>query len=171
MILSLLSVAALSSAAAPEEDTVLSIVDDFFVALERADAGAFRGMVEVDAQLQGMRPGPEGVPKTQLETREPWLERLGGLEGKIVELYWDPVVNISPVGLAHVWTPYYIEYEGKTIHCGIDAFTLVKREGGWKITNLHDTRDPDGCDRLGLDGAKDRMRPVSLKPKLQGLGN
>ena len=171
MILPLLAAAALSSAAAPEEEAVLTVVDDFFVALERADAGAFRGMVEADAQLQGMRPGPKGVPKTKLETREPWLAGLQGQEGKIVELYWDPVVNISPVGLAHVWTPYYIEYEGKPIHCGIDAFTLVKREGGWKITNLHDTRDPDGCDRLGLDEAKNRMRPLSLKPKLKSLGN
>ncbi len=155
--------------AAPSEDEILAEMDAFFVALSRADAQALGAMLHEDMVLNTLRkrPGEDGFELIRGD-RDQFLRSLEGLaEGAIVELYWDAKVEISPAGLATVWAPYYIEFGGNALHCGIDAFTLVWQDERWVITALHDTRDPSGCERLGLDGARDRMRPEALRPLLK----
>lgn len=166
MIASLLTAVILTASSA-EEEAVLDMLDRFFVALERADTDAMRTMVEEETILTSLRPGEDDLPQTRASTRDAWLEGLEDLEGVIVELYWSPQVRISPVGLAHAWVPYVVEANGERVHCGVDAFTLIQREGGWRITGLYDTRDPDGCERLGLEEGRDQLRPVALRAKLK----
>jgi hypothetical protein len=38
-------------------------------------------------------------------------------------------------GLAIVWTSYELWRDGKTSHCGVDVFEMVKEQGTWKIGN------------------------------------
>ena len=59
-------------------------------------------------------------------TRRPFQP--GGRPGAYRERYWDPVVHIRG-SLAVVWTPYEFWIDGKTSHCGIDAFEMVKEKG------------------------------------------
>jgi hypothetical protein len=42
--------------------------------------------------------------------------------------------------LATVWTPYTFYLNGKILHCGTNAFQLVKTTEGWKIQYILDTR-------------------------------
>lgn len=42
--------------------------------------------------------------------------------------------------MAHVWTPYEYHLNGKLSHKGVNAFTLFKDNGLWKIVYLIDTR-------------------------------
>ena len=42
--------------------------------------------------------------------------------------------------MAHAWTPYEFYVNGKLSHSGVNAFTLFKEKGGWKIIHLIDTR-------------------------------
>ncbi|MEO1041578.1 MAG: hypothetical protein AAFX52_04745 [Pseudomonadota bacterium] len=163
---SLLSALALSSASSNPEE-ILDVLDRFFVALERADADAMRSMVEEGTLLTSLRRGEDDVPATQATERDDWIGSLDGLEGVIVELYWSPKVEVSPVGLAHAWVPYVVEANGERVHCGVDAFTLIKRESGWRISGLYDTRDPHGCDRLSLEEGRETMRPAALRAKLK----
>jgi hypothetical protein len=149
----------------PTEDEILSTIDDFFIALEAADRETLERMVAEDAILRSLRRGESGVPVVATQTRDAWLGGLEGQGGKIVEVYWDPDVKVSPLGLAEVWAPYFIEYEGRPIHCGIDHFTLVRSLDGWIVTGLHDTRDPEGCERLGYPDARS-LRPGALVGKL-----
>lgn len=48
--------------------------------------------------------------------------------------------------LAQVWTTYKFYLDDQLIHCGVNAFQLVKDENGWKIMNLIDTRKTKECD-------------------------
>jgi hypothetical protein len=50
--------------------------------------------------------------------------------------------------LAHVWAPYELRDNGKVVHCGIDAFDLVKIGGAWRVGNLMFTMEPDGCGEI-----------------------
>lgn len=157
---------ALTMTVPADEATVLDTIDAFFVALERADRATFEEMIAPDTRLRTARLDEGGQVTTSAVSRETFLDGLEGQEGKIVELYWDARVNVTPVGIAQVWTPYYIEYEGRPLHCGVDAFTLTFIDGRWRITDLHDTRDPSGCERLGLEEARGEMRPVALRSRL-----
>lgn len=42
--------------------------------------------------------------------------------------------------MAHVWTPYEFYVNNKLSHKGVNAFTLFKDNGLWKIVYLIDTR-------------------------------
>lgn len=49
--------------------------------------------------------------------------------------------NIQVDGaMAHAWTPYEFYMDGKLSHRGVNAFTLFKDNGKWKIIYLIDTR-------------------------------
>ncbi|MEE4210536.1 MAG: hypothetical protein V2I43_14885 [Parvularcula sp.] len=165
----LTSLVALSLLLHPGENPhVLDTVDAFFVALERADRAAFEDLVREGTVFHTVRRGEDGEVRHSTTDRDAWLDGLAGQEGKIVEVYWTPSVSVSPIGLAQVWAPYYVEYEGKPLHCGVDAFTLAHTpEGRWQIIGLADTRDPEGCERLGYESAQ-TLRPQSLVPKLSG---
>lgn len=42
--------------------------------------------------------------------------------------------------MAHVWTPYEFYINGKISHKGVNAFTLFRDNGLWKIVYIIDTR-------------------------------
>ncbi len=50
--------------------------------------------------------------------------------------------------VAQVWVPYDL-YTGKTwSHCGVDAFTLLKSEGRWRVASLiYTIEQPPACQK------------------------
>jgi hypothetical protein len=57
---------------------------------------------------------------------------------------WDARVKIhGPIAV--VWTPYDFYRGGRFSHCGVDAFTLVRVAGGWRIATGTYTVEPAGC--------------------------
>ncbi|MEM9840681.1 MAG: hypothetical protein AAF830_16210 [Pseudomonadota bacterium] len=161
--------AILAAAAAPvsEEEAVLKVVDQFFEGYYAKDLDLMRSTLTEDAAGRSARPGPDG--KMRVSPDAPVAELLQRMESypDIVEVYWDAEVKIDGA-LAQFWAPYVLEVGGKRIHCGIDAFTLVKQEGAWKLHSLDYTADPDGCDRYGYTLEREGMRPASLVSKLSG---
>lgn len=69
-----------------------------------------------------------GTPHAQV-----WDERISNV-----------VVHIDG-DLASVWTDYNFYLGDKLNHCGIDSFQLVRRDNGWKILVIVDTRRKEGC--------------------------
>lgn len=47
--------------------------------------------------------------------------------------------------LASVWTNYKFYLGEKFSHCGVNSFTLVKEDEGWKISHIIDTRRKLNC--------------------------
>jgi hypothetical protein len=56
----------------------------------------------------------------------------------------DPLVMVHE-GIAVVWTPYEFQVNGKFSHCGVDAFSLVRIDGRWKIAGIVYTVEQE-CD-------------------------
>ena len=61
--------------------------------------------------------------------------------------------------IAVVWTPYEFWTDGKTSHCGIDVFEMMKDQGAWKIANMMWTVEPDACAAL-RPADPTRIRPA-----------
>jgi hypothetical protein len=51
-------------------------------------------------------------------------------------------------GLAMAWVPYEFRINGTFSHCGVDVFTLMKRDGEWKIATIAYTVESQRCDDL-----------------------
>ena len=47
--------------------------------------------------------------------------------------------------LAMAWVPYTLSISGEFSHCGVDLFTFIKTDQGWKINSYSFTVEPAGC--------------------------
>ena len=54
-------------------------------------------------------------------------------------------------GLATIWATYAFYADTSFSHCGVDAFQLARTTEGWKIIQVADTRQREGCDIPGGD--------------------
>jgi hypothetical protein len=70
---------------------------------------------------------------TIAEDSDPLLERM-----------WDPIAMVHGP-LAMVWTPYDFWVAGEWSHCGVDIFTLVETDDGWKVSSISYTSEVADC--------------------------
>lgn len=129
----------------PEDRAVLAAAQAFFDGLEAGDAAAMRALVLPDMRMISLRTQPDGTVALRQTSFE---ESFGKAPPKgLKEWMWSPVV-IRRGALATVTAPYEISKDGKTVHCGIDIFTLAKTDGAWKIASLSWTAEPEACPEL-----------------------
>lgn len=144
----LLLAAAVASApepADPEDKAVLAAAQAFFDGLEAGDAAAMRAVALPDIPMMSLRTQPDGTVALR-QTR--FEDSFGKAPPKgLKEWMWSPVI-IRRGALATVTAPYEISKDGKTLHCGIDIFTLVKQDSAWKIASLSWTAEPEACPEL-----------------------
>ena len=137
----------------PDETAILTVVDRFMHAISANDAALLS-----EIRLEGgftivERPNQSGGT---LVTRRVFSPE-GGRRGAYRERYWDPTVLVRG-SLAVVWTPYEFWIDGKTSHCGIDVFDMLKERGVWRIANAMWTVEPAACAAL-RPADPSRVRP------------
>lgn len=126
-----------------EEARVLAAVQRLFDGMAARDTALAASALEPDAWFFATRPGapPVGTP-----TRD-FLERLAVAEVPWRERLWSPEVRVHG-DIAMVWAPYDFHVGERFSHCGVDAFTLVRGGGRWRISGATYTVEPDpgACD-------------------------
>lgn len=138
-----------------ETAAVLDVVDSFMRAIATNDVAALAAL-RLDGALNIVE-APDGAGGTRV-TRRPF-DASRYRTGNFLERYWDPIVHVRG-SLAVVWAPYEFLRDGKTTHCGIDSFEMVRQDGRWRIGNIMWTVEPDACSRLRpSDPAAMRPRP------------
>jgi hypothetical protein len=65
-------------------------------------------------------------------------------DGPLIERMWNPDVRVSG-RLATLWTRYDLHRRWELSHCGVDAFQMVRVDGGWRITALSFTGQTVDC--------------------------
>jgi hypothetical protein len=127
---------------------VLAVVKRLFDGMRAGDSAMVRSVFhpQVRTISASMR---NGAPVVQVETSaddfikavgtphpQPWDEKT----------YNEKVEIDGPI--ASVWTEYTFHLGPTFSHCGVDHFLLVKdATGAWKIIELADTRQREGCKR------------------------
>ena len=142
-------------AAQPQEsEAVLAVVDAFMNAISTSDSAAMAKLRVEGGSIVVERPAPGGGTLVTRRVFTPDASKPGDYR----ERYWDPVVHVRGK-IAVVWTPYEFWQGGKTSHCGVDVFEMVKEHGTWKIGNAMWTVEPDGCPSLRPSDLS-RLRPT-----------
>ena len=137
-LLTLFCFALLSPAAS--DDTPAAIAQKLFDAMKTHDAAAATALFLPGATLASVN--AEG--KASVTPFEKFVEHIGASKSSWLERTWNPRV-LEQGSIATVWAEYDFHLNGKFSHCGIDAFTLLKTESGWKIASISDTRQTSGC--------------------------
>lgn len=137
---------ALPAAAADTDETaIVGQVERFFGAMRAQDSATIRAILLDDTVFSAQRAAPDGFKLGRIPGQQ-FAERVADQKG-LDERMWDPIVmRRGPIAV--VWAPYEFRLEGKTTHCGIDVFDMVKVDGTWRIAHLMWTQEPEACPEL-----------------------
>jgi hypothetical protein len=131
-----------------EEAAVKAVITSLFDGMRKGDTALMRSAFAPEAVLQTVQKRRDGTVSIKSDRVDAFLTAVAGphpqpLDERIVF----ETIRIDGE-LASVWTPYKLYVGERFIHCGVDAFVLVKLGGAWKIQYLIDTRRQQGCDSL-----------------------
>ena len=135
-----------ATAQASARDSVLGTLQRVFDAMRARDTVGLRAAFDSTARLTPARDSSAGPTRPQ--TVSQFLSSVAGAapDRAFDERMYDPECRVEGP-IAQVWT-YYTFREGRTFsHCGIDAVTLMRTGGAWKITNWIWTARRTGCTR------------------------
>ena len=120
---------------------VMNSVGDFFNALASDDKTALarqmipEGVIFIHNRMTPDAPRVDVVPVAK--HLENWLKSPADL----AEIMHIETVDVDG-DMAQVWGPYYFTVAGKLSHCGINALSMVKRDGAWLVANTSFTMEP-----------------------------
>jgi len=146
LLTALLLAAAVSTPPADLEDkAVLAATQVFFDGLEAGDSAAMRAAALPNIPMMAVTTKPDG----SIDLRRFGFEDSFGkkVAPGLKEWMWSPVV-VRRGALATVTGPFEITRDGKTVHCGVNVFTLAKADGAWKVASVSWTAEPDACPEL-----------------------
>lgn len=128
---------------ADERVAVLAVTDSALAAITRSDFIAFTDFM-LDSAVIFTAAERDGQVRVGFRRRA--QDRAAVIAGTLTERGFRPVVHVSGP-LAVVWLPYDFYRNGAWSHCGIDAFTLVKADGRWRIATLaYTVAQPPACE-------------------------
>jgi len=138
----LLAPPARAQAPSGEAAAALAVADSALAAISRSDFVAFTDLM-LDSAVTfsaGMRDG-----KYQARFSSRAQQRAMHTSSRFTERGYHPTVLVSgPVAM--VWLPYDFYQDGKWSHCGVDVFTLLQADGGWRIaTVVWSVEQPPAC--------------------------
>ena len=125
-----------------EKKEVLAIAQQFFDALEKGDTTTLRSLFLDDARNYFVQ---ERDTKIRAGSQSPKNFRADKDRVVRERFIKDGVEVMVHNRIAMVWGPYNLWINDKFSHCGVDAFTLLKTEAGWKISSLSFSMETEGC--------------------------
>lgn len=128
-----------------EEVAAVGAVKQLFDGMRESDSAKVRAVFHPLARLQSVSIAPDGTPRLSEADINRFIQNIGAAKkGDLDEQIWIYDARIDG-NMASVWTEYTFVLAGKLSHCGSNAFHLFKDAGGWKITQITDTRRKSGC--------------------------
>jgi hypothetical protein len=146
--LALIGTAAPAAAQAAAEKDVVAVVEKTFTAMLARDTAGMKALFDPNARLvSGVT--RDGVTTVSYTSMNDFIAGVGrGTGPGANERIYAPEVRIDG-NLAAVWTFYTLHVGDRFIHCGVDAFHLIRGDKGWKIVAIADTRRTENCDPPG----------------------
>ena len=133
---------ALSQRAPGDSAAAIAVADSALGAISRGDPVALTDLMVDPAMTYSIRVR-DGRPVLGSRTKAENRQRTS--TQTVTERGFSPIAMLSG-RLAVVWVPYDLYIDGAWSHCGVDAFTLVRLEGGWKIASMAwSVEQPPAC--------------------------
>ena len=100
------------------------------------DRACMKALLIPEARLMFVSLGTDGAPAYRIATLDDWIARIkaGGhavLEEKQLKFRIERYGNI-----AHLWSSYTLQSDGKQVARGINSIQAIKEAGGWRVTGI-----------------------------------
>ena len=89
----------------PQEQDVLRVVDEFFIAFDAGDMDTLRALTLQPGYVRAI--STRNAPNIEISTTsfEDWYARFAENGDRLLEVYWEPNVQVRENLLASVWAP------------------------------------------------------------------
>lgn len=129
------------------EAEVLAALDAYMLAISANDLAAMSARQTREGMTYRHAAGADGAWEVLARSNAEWVAPERRSRQSLKERYWSPTVLIrGPMAL--VWAPYEFHVDGRTSHCGIDAFSFSRIDGAWTVSNAMWTVEPGACAEL-----------------------
>ena len=100
------------------------------------DRACMKALLIPEARLMFVSIAADGAPSYKLETLDDWIARAKArgharLEEKQLKFRIERYGNI-----AHLWSSYALQSDGKQVARGINSIQAIKEPGGWRVTGI-----------------------------------
>lgn len=126
-----------------EKKIILEKVNLFFQSLEKQDTALYASLFLPDAQGWAVRVRNDSIIYNSWRNSDR-VKRLVNPSAIVQEKVLSSEIKVHEQ-IAMAWVPYTLSVSGKFSHCGVDLFTFIKTDQGWKINSCSFTIEPNGC--------------------------
>jgi hypothetical protein len=143
-LVSLVLASAQAEAPSADEVAVMAPVEAMFAALAAHDPAALAAQTLPEGGATAVVARADGNTAMHHVS---WAEFAAGMPGgddRLEERLTSRTVRIDG-DIAMVWGAYNFYLNGRLLHCGVDHFDLVRRNGAWKVLNITWTQRTEGC--------------------------
>lgn len=138
---------------------VVQTIQQMFDAMRAGDSTLLRSVFADEVRMLTTFYDNDGKPQLRTGDLDRFVSAVGTPHEKVWdERIWSYDVQVDQT-MATVWTPYTFFAGEDFSHCGVNTFQLYKSEDGWKIVNIMDTRQREGC----------QMEPNGVQRELERL--
>ena len=100
------------------------------------DRACTKALFMPEARMMFVSIAADGAPSYKLETLDDWIARVKArgharLEEKQLKFRIERYGNI-----AHLWSSYTLQSDGKQVARGINSIQAIKEPGGWRVTGV-----------------------------------
>ena len=142
--LALLAPSAHAQTADAERRVVIAVADSLLAALSAGDNKALARLT-MDSAVVGSAAVRGTVENASLRSWALYINRTG--PSTFTERGFGATALVQD-RVAQVWMPYDLYMGDKWSHCGVDAFTLTKRDGQWRVASLvYTVEQPPACQK------------------------
>lgn len=130
-----------------DEKQVITVIQTFFEAMKEGDHLKLKGTLEPDCSLKSIVINKDsGLAEVRNESMDKFVEAISNKDPNTI---YDERISLYDIKIdgpmAMAWTPYKF-YLNKTFsHCGVNVFSLIKRENSYTIISIMDTRRKSKC--------------------------
>jgi len=136
----------ISSFAQTDQEQIKASINQVFDGMRKNDTTLIRQVLYPSCFLKSIGKNKNGEVKLQEDQIIDWLKSVGTKRDGVVLDERLTAYDIKIDGeMAMAWTPYEFYVNDKFNHCGVDVFTMMKTDKGWKIVGIVDTRRKDDC--------------------------
>lgn len=132
----------LTGYAQKDKNAAEQTVEHFFNGLNANDTALIKSTLYEDVELATVVKGSRPV---KVESVDHFLESVHKSREMDLEERITSYEVMMDEGMAIVWAPYRFFVNGQLSHCGVNAFTLILTDQGWKIHRIIDTRRRENC--------------------------
>lgn len=129
-----------------DKKAILEKVQLFFDALQKQDTSLYKSVFMAESTGWAIRMRNDSIITSTWRSADR-VKRLINPSAIVEEKLLSYEIKIHK-NIAMAWVPYTLSVSGKFSHCGVDLFTFLKTDQGWKINTCSFTIEPDGCAAL-----------------------